>query len=276
MVGSALAYNQGSFSWVVFALALLTAVLLQVLSNLANDLGDHEHGTDNEDRIGPARSVQSGAISPADMKRAMVICGVLAFGSGLALIISAFGFNTTALAFLLVGLAAIVAAVKYTFGKNPYGYAGLGDLSVFLFFGVVGVSGTYYLFTQSFDMITLRPVVIFGLLSAAVLNVNNMRDIENDRASGKRTLVVRLGMKNALRYHSFLVMIPFILVMVPIHELLESPSRWLPMLGLIPIGIHSYRVQSEGGRIPLDPELKRVALGTFFTAILFSLGLILA
>jgi len=276
LVGSAVAYNQGAFSWSIFLLALCTATLLQVLSNLANDLGDHQHGTDNADRVGPQRAVQSGAISPAAMKRAMVICGVLAFASGLALIIFAFGTTLETVVFLLIGLAAIVAAVKYTFGKNPYGYAGLGDLSVFLFFGVVGVLGTFYLFTHSFHFITVRPILIFGLLSVAVLNVNNMRDIDNDRASGKRTLVVRLGLKNALHYHALLIVIPFFLLFSFGTDAFENPWRWLALVGFIPIAIHAYRIQSEDGKIPLDPELKRVALGTFSTALLYSLGLILA
>ncbi|MDX9751254.1 MAG: 1,4-dihydroxy-2-naphthoate octaprenyltransferase, partial [Flavobacteriales bacterium] len=143
IVGSALAllaervnYNGApQFRTAVLVLALLTAVLLQVLSNLANDLGDHQHGTDNAGRVGPQRAVQSGAIAPAQMKRAILICGLLALVSGCALIVVALGFSLTTLAFLLVGLLAIGAAVKYTFGSNPYGYAGLGDVSVFLFFG---------------------------------------------------------------------------------------------------------------------------------------------
>ena len=276
LVGSALAYSQGAFSWPIFLLALGTATLLQILSNLANDLGDHQHGTDNADRVGPQRAVQSGAISTALMKRAMVICGVLAFASGLALITVAFGTTLKTLAFLLIGLAAIVAAVKYTFGKNPYGYAGLGDLSVFAFFGVVGVLGTFYLFTHSLHFITVRPIFIFGFLSVAVLNVNNMRGIENDRASGKRTLVVRLGLKKALHYHALLTWIPFFLLCSFAIDAFESPWRWLALLGFVPIGIHAYRIQREEGQIPLDPELKRVALGTFSTALLYSLGLILA
>ena len=276
LVGSALAHYRGVFSWAIFGMALITAILLQLLSNLANDLGDHEHGTDNDDRIGPVRSVQSGAISPASMKRAMVICGALALLSGLALIFFAFGSSMTTVAFLMIGLSAIGAAVKYTFGKNPYGYAGLGDLSVFLFFGVVGVAGTFYLYSRSFDAITLRPVLIFGLLSVAVLNLNNMRDIENDRACGKRTLVVRLGLKNALQYHFFLVFIPFMLLSHMVWSGIHGPWMWLALIGYILPMIHLFRIQHAAGKIPLDLELKRVALGTFFTAILFSLGLILA
>ncbi|HMC97643.1 MAG TPA: 1,4-dihydroxy-2-naphthoate octaprenyltransferase, partial [Flavobacteriales bacterium] len=193
VVGSALGYFYGAFHPLVMVAALLTAVLLQILSNLANDLGDHEHGTDNDQRVGPERAVQSGAISPAAMKRAMVLCGVLAFASGLWLIFTAFGFTFTTLVFLLIGLAAIGAAVKYTYGKNPYGYAGYGDIAVFVFFGIVGVMGTEYAHTRSFEPMLLLPATTFGLLSAAVLNVNNMRDIKNDARMGKRTLVVRIG-----------------------------------------------------------------------------------
>ncbi|MBK7269203.1 MAG: 1,4-dihydroxy-2-naphthoate octaprenyltransferase [Flavobacteriales bacterium] len=213
LVGSALATNWGwvscfvdLFRPVILVLALLTAILLQILSNLANDLGDHQHGTDNADRVGPQRAVQSGAISSAVMWRAMAICGSLAFVSGCALITVALGLSLTTLAFLFLGLAAIGAAVKYTFGSNPYGYAGFGDVSVFLFFGIVGVCGTFYLHTSHFEPMVLLPAVGFGLLSAGVLNVNNMRDIINDEASGKRTLVVRMGGMRAKRYHAALVL----------------------------------------------------------------------
>ena len=211
LVGSALAllanhsWPTYRFSGAVLALALLTAILLQILSNLANDLGDHQHGTDNKERVGPQRSVQSGAISAAAMKRAMIICGVLAFISGCALITIALGFSIPTLAFLALGLAAIGAAVKYTFGQNPYGYAGLGDVSVFLFFGIVGVCGTFYLHTETSERLVLLPAAAFGMLSAGVLNVNNMRDIVNDAASGKRTLVVRMGSKTAKTYHALLI-----------------------------------------------------------------------
>ncbi len=276
IVGSALAHYQGAFSWTIFLLALLTATLLQVLSNLSNDLGDHQHGTDNADRVGPMRAVQSGAIPPAAMQRAMLISGALAFVSGVSLITVAFGFSVTTMVFLLIGLLAIGAAVKYTFGKNPYGYAGLGDLSVFLFFGVVGVGGTYYLYAHEFSGIVLDPIIIFGFLATGVLNVNNMRDIKNDSASGKRTLAVRLGLKNALHYHAFLIMFPAILLFRFDDFTFTDPWRWLWVIGFIPVMIHAYRVQSKDGKLPLDPELKRLALGTFSTALMYSLGLILA
>lgn len=276
LAGSAMAYRGGLFRWSVFALSILTAVLLQVLSNLANDLGDHEHGTDNADRIGPQRAVQSGAISPKAMKRGMIICGVLALVSGCALITLSLGTTLTTLVFLLVGLLAIAAAVKYTFGRNPYGYAGLGDASVFLFFGLVGVAGTFYLQAHAFYQPVLLPAVAFGLLSAGVLNTNNMRDISNDAASGKRTMVVRLGASAAKNYHVLLIGLAFLLLFIYVRWATHGRWAWLYLVGFVPILIHSVRVQTNTEPARLDPELKRLALGTFLTAILFSLGLILS
>lgn len=283
IVGSALAcmvdgevMGNPGFRRSVLVLALLTAVLLQILSNLANDLGDHQHGTDNNERVGPQRAVQSGAITPAQMKLAMVICGALAFLSGAVLITIALGFTVRTLLFLLLGIAAIAAAVRYTFGRNPYGYAGLGDLSVFLFFGLVGVCGTFYLHTRTFLPHVLVPATAFGLLSAGVLNVNNMRDIDNDAASGKRTLVVRMGSANARVYHSFLVTGGLVLLVLFTLFLQVSPWQWAFLLALPMFAVHLNRVWTAPTPRALDPQLKVLALGTFLTALLFSLGLILA
>lgn len=284
IVGSALAYLANVFVYdgppkfrtSVLLLALLTAVLLQILSNLANDLGDHEHGTDNADRVGPQRAVQSGAITPAQMKRAMVICGLLAFVSGCALITAALGLSVTTLIFLLIGLLAIGAAVKYTFGKNPYGYAGLGDISVFLFFGIVGVCGTFFLHARESNSATLLPAIAFGLLSVGVLNVNNMRDIHNDAASGKRTLVVRMGSRNAKLYQTALVL-GGIGCLIAFTTLAYSHwTQWLFLIVLPGFVIHLSRVWSTTEPRALDPQLKVLAMGTFFTALLFSLGLVIA
>jgi len=283
IVGSALAYivdgevmGSPGFRRSVLFLALLTAVLLQILSNLANDLGDHQHGTDNNERVGPQRAVQSGIITPAQMKRAMLICGTLAFLSGCALIVIALGLSLRTLAFLLIGLLAIGAAVKYTFGKNPYGYAGLGDISVFLFFGIVGVCGTFYLHTTQFAMPVLLPAIGIGLLSTGVLNVNNMRDIMNDEASGKRTLVVRMGPSNARIYHTLLI-IGGMLGLVGFALMADLGwTMWLFLLTSPVFLMHLYRVWSTPEPRALDPQLKVLALTTFFTALLFALGVILA
>ncbi len=282
IVGSGLAipYSRISatitFRVEVLVLALLTATLLQVLSNLANDLGDHLRGTDNVDRVGPQRAVQSGAISPARMKRAMVICGTMAFVSGILLITYALGLRSMTLAFLLLGLTAIGAAVKYTFGRNPYGYAGLGDVSVFLFFGLVGVMGTHYLHARYVEWSHLLPAIAFGLLSTGVLNVNNMRDIQNDAASGKRTLVVRMGSANARIYHTVLVLGGVTCLIAFALMGAQGWVSWLFLLTAPMFLIHMKRVWSTAEPRDLDPQLKVLAMGTFLTALLFSLGLILA
>lgn len=260
----------------VVVLALLTAILLQILSNLANDLGDHQHGTDNAQRVGPQRAVQSGAITPGQMKRAMIICGLLAFISGCALITVALGFTVKTLLFLTVGLLAIGAAVKYTFGKNPYGYAGLGDISVFLFFGIVGVCGTFYLHVRDMAMPVLWPAIGIGLLSTGVLNVNNMRDIVNDAASGKRTLVVRMGSANARIYHTVLV-IGGLMGLVGFVLMADLGwTMWIFLIASPGFIIHLKRVWTTAEPRDLDPQLKVLAMGTFLTALLFALGIILA
>ena len=273
IVGSGLAAFGHGIRPMVMAAALLTAVLLQLLSNLANDLGDHLHGTDNADRIGPQRAVQSGAITPSSMRRAMVICAILALASGLWLIITALGFSLQTLGFLLLGLLAIGAAVKYTFGSNPYGYAGLGDLSVFLFFGIVGVMGTYFLHTRALDWSTLLPAIGFGLLSAGVLNVNNMRDIRNDMASGKITLAVRLGPDGAKSYHAFLVVggLSCLMIFTALH--FRGMPQWGFLITTSLLASHLRLVLRNNDPAGLDPELKRLALGTFATAIAYAVGL---
>jgi 1,4-dihydroxy-2-naphthoate octaprenyltransferase len=260
----------------VLALALLTAILLQVLSNLANDLGDHQHGTDNADRVGPQRTVQSGAISPAQMKRAIIICGLLAFASGIGLIVSSLGIRLQTLAFLLLGMAAIGAALKYTFGKSPYGYSGWGDVSVFLFFGLAGVLGTRFLHAHTVSTLHLLPAIAFGLLSTGVLNVNNMRDIVNDGASGKRTLVVRMGSAKAKIYHSMLVIGGILCLVLFTTANFKGWTSWLFLLVVPGFVVHLKRVWTTKEPRDLDPQLKVLAMGTFFTALLFSLGVILA
>jgi 1,4-dihydroxy-2-naphthoate octaprenyltransferase len=282
IVGSALAFEHSRLvavgpDWrVVTGLALMTAILLQVLSNLANDLGDHLHGTDNADRDGPQRAVQSGAIPPAAMKRAMLTCGALALLSGCALITVALGLTLTTLGFLVLGLLAIGAAVKYTFGSNPYGYTGLGDISVFLFFGILGVCGTFYLHTRFLHLAVLLPAIAFGLLSTGVLNVNNMRDIVNDAASGKRTLVVRMGSAKAKIYHSMLVIGGILCLVLFTTANFTGWTSWLFLLVVPGFIVHLKRVWTTKEPRDLDPQLKVLAMGTFFSALLFSLGLILA
>lgn len=275
LVGSALAYAFGTFRMPVLVLALCTAMLLQVLSNLANDLGDHLNGADGDGRIGPARSVQSGAISPGAMKRAVAIFGVLSFLSGILLITYALGISWTTLLFLFMGLAAIGAAVRYTYGRNPYGYSGMGDPSVFMFFGIVAVVGTFFLHTQRIATPALLPAIGFGLLSTGVLNVNNMRDLRHDEANGKRTLAVVLGMANAKGYHGFLIIGGLGCLVAFTAVNFKGMPQWAFLITTPALAAHLRAVIRNHDPALLDPQLKRLAMGTFLTAVAFSLGLLL-
>ncbi|KGY13423.1 1,4-dihydroxy-2-naphthoate octaprenyltransferase [Vibrio tubiashii] len=201
LTGSVLAYSTHQFSLVVALLAFVTATLLQILSNLANDYGDAVKGTDNANRLGPIRAIQSGSVTQKDMKQAMIINVVLTVVSGLALVMYALESLQSILAFIGLGILAITAAIAYTVGNKPYGYVGLGDISVFIFFGLLGVAGTYFLHTGIVAPLLILPAIGCGLLAVAVLNINNMRDIENDEVCGKRTVAVRLGQKRAKQYH---------------------------------------------------------------------------
>jgi 1,4-dihydroxy-2-naphthoate octaprenyltransferase len=282
LVGSALAHYHGSFNARILTLSLVTAVLLQILSNLANDVGDFEHGTDNNERIGPTRAVQSGMISVIAMKRGMFICGLLAFVSGLALVTSAFGYSLTTVAFIFIGILAIGAAVKYTYGKNAYGYAGLGDLSVFLFFGLIGVVGTFYLHRTAITADAVLFGVSFGLLSTGVLNLNNMRDRENDANMGKRTVPVIIGPAAAKRYQGVLILFPVLLIagwftnrILDFDSVHGQTAWWIPTLIVIPllllILVLLATMKKTGSE--LDPFLKRLALSTFLLAALTSIVL---
>ncbi len=234
IMGSALAAATELFSWPVLILAVLTAVCLQILSNLANDYGDSQHGADHVTRAGPSRAVQSGAISPATMKRAIALFAILSILSGLVLLWFAFGANGIIFfaIFVLLGAAAIGAAITYTAGKNPYGYAGLGDISVLIFFGWVGVMGTYFLQTQQLDWLILLPASSCGLLAVAVLNVNNIRDIDSDRLAGKNSIPVRIGPRKARTYHWILLALAMVTAVTYVILTYASPWNFLFLLTL--------------------------------------------
>lgn len=276
-MGSFLAAAYISFNWWIFIFCALTTIFLQVLSNLANDYGDSVNGADSDSREGPARAVQSGRISLGAMKKAMYLFGALSLISGITLLYLAFGTNLQAfLFFFLLGLLSIAAAVAYTAGKNPYGYAGLGDVSVFVFFGLVGVLGTFYLHTGLFHWVILLPALSCGFFAAAVLNVNNIRDINSDRLAGKKSIPVRIGRKNAFFYHCFLLIggvlaaISFVIFhFIDIWQLLFLLA--FPLLFLNARAV--LQQQTAGG---LDPYLKQMALSTLLFVILFGLGLLLS
>ncbi|GAA4364702.1 1,4-dihydroxy-2-naphthoate polyprenyltransferase [Hymenobacter saemangeumensis] len=277
LTGGFLAAAAGQFNGPVVALAALTTVLLQVLSNLANDYGDSQNGADSVHRQGPQRAVQSGAISPAQMKRAMYLFGALSLLSGLTLLWVALGTERLvwALGFLVLGLAAIWAAVNYTAGDKPYGYAGLGDISVFVFFGLVGVCGSYFLQTLTLPMAVLLPAAALGCFATAVLNVNNIRDISSDVLAGKITIPVRLGGANARRYHWLLLLFGLGCATVYVALNYRSPWQWL-FVGAAPLFLFNARqVWQRQEAMQLDPLLKQMALSTLVFTLLFGIGQVL-
>ncbi|KAA5547399.1 1,4-dihydroxy-2-naphthoate polyprenyltransferase [Adhaeribacter rhizoryzae] len=276
-MGSFLAAAEGKFNLAVVGWCMLTTLLLQILSNLANDYGDTKHGADSIHRQGPQRAVQAGLITPGQMKRAMVIFTLLSLFSGLMLLWTAFGHEGLYLflLFLGLGLAAIWAAINYTAGAKPYGYAGLGDISVFLFFGLVGVGGTYFLQTQSLNYRILLPAASLGFFSTAVLNVNNIRDIESDRLAGKYSLPVRLGPIKARIYHLVLLTAGFLASLF--FVLLTSHNNWqfLFLLALPLLGFNGWQVWRIRQSKALDPYLKQMALTTLVFVVSFGIGLLL-
>ena len=277
LTGAFLAAAAGQFNGPVVALAALTTILLQVLSNLANDYGDSQNGADSVHREGPQRAVQSGAIAPAQMKRGMWICGLLSLASGVTLLWVALGAAGLGLflAFLALGLAAIWAAVNYTAGKNPYGYAGLGDISVFLFFGLVGVCGTYFLQTRTLPLPVLLPAAALGCFATAVLNVNNIRDIKSDVLAGKITIPVRLGPLHARRYHWLLLLLGVGCATVFVALTYHSPWQWLFALATPLFAFNAIQVWQRQDSMQIDPLLKQMALSTLVFTVLFGVGQVL-
>lgn len=278
ILGSFLAYADGNFVLPVFILTMVTTLFLQILSNLANDFGDSMHGTDNKNRLGPERTVQSGKISKPEMKKLIIAFAIVSLLSGSLLIYIGLKNSKSWLIalYFILGIASIASAIKYTIGKNPYGYRGFGDLFVFIFFGLVGVGGTYFLHTQQFHTLLLLPAASVGLLSAGVLNLNNMRDIENDAASGKKTLVVWMGSGPAKLYHSFLIILSMILSVVFIIQTWKSVYQLMFLLSVFPLAFHLAQVYINHVPQKLNNQLKILALTTFFYSITFSLGIFLA
>ena len=275
ILGSFLAGAEHWFSMTVFLLASLTTVLLQILSNCANDYGDYTNGKDTAERIGPRRMVQAGEISPPQMRIALIVLVVLTLCSGIALIyVGAQGIEDKIFWFVM-GIAAIAAAMKYTIGKNPYGYRGWGDLSVFTFFGLTGTIGTYYLHTHHFLPEILLPAASIGFLSTGVLNVNNMRDYHTDKATSKRTFVVMMGQQKAKLYHIGLMF--GAIVTGVIYTVLHFKTGFqLLFLIAIPLFIKNMQAVVRNTQpLELNTELRNLSLSTLLYSICFGLGLIL-
>ncbi|SFR45644.1 1,4-dihydroxy-2-naphthoate prenyltransferase [Robiginitalea myxolifaciens] len=273
LAGTALAYAAGYQDNLLFLLTLATTLAYQITSNFANDYGDGVKGTDNENRIGPQRVLQSGALQPAEMKRGIIIAAVISGLLTLGTLLRAFSAEDSQLwlVFALLGLFAIWASIKYTVGSDAYGYRGLGDLFVFLFFGLLSVLGTYFLYARAIALDVVWVAVAVGCLSAAVLNLNNMRDINSDRTSGKRTLAVLLGFQKARLYHCALITLAFLAMILHVGASNDSIFAYLPLLPFVILAIHLLKVMRTGRPENLDPELKKVALSTFFIGLLLLL-----
>ncbi len=274
-MGGFLAASQDAFRMDVFLLCVFTTVFLQILSNLANDYGDSIHGADHAGRKGPARAVQSGAISPAKMRNALLVFVVLCLASGMGLLWLAFGLNWNALLFFFgLGLLSILAAITYTIGRKPYGYMGLGDISVLIFFGFVGVMGSTYLFTHEFLVVQILPAMSCGFFSIAVLNINNIRDIDSDRQAGKFSIPVRVGRKKAVVYHWFLISSGLFAALL--FTVLNFQSVWQFLFVLtIPLFIKNAMAVKRMPSDSLDPYLRQMAITTLLFVILFGTGLVL-
>ncbi|MEO6687254.1 MAG: 1,4-dihydroxy-2-naphthoate polyprenyltransferase [Dyadobacter sp.] len=277
LMGCFLAASTGQFSWPVALLSVLTTTLLQILSNFANDYGDAVNGKDTELREGPIRAVHSGSIPASTMLRAIIIFAVLSLVSGISLLFIALknAPANTFWVFLGIGIACIIAAITYTAGKRPYGYVGLGDLSVLIFFGWVGVLGSSYLHTHVWNWDLLLPATSCGLFAVGVLNINNIRDIESDRATGKNSIPVRLGREKAIIYHWAILSIGMLCVLIYTVQHFSSYTSLIflfsfPLFIKNGLAISRLKKASE-----LDPYLKQMALSTLLFVILFGIGVII-
>lgn len=271
IMGSALADLDGNFNLAVFILTLLTTVCLQILANLANDFGDTEHGADTSARVGPKRMIQQGLVSKRQMKIAIGTFVGLSSIAGVSLILTSFGTlgDPSVILMAAIGLAAIGSALKYTMGKNPYGYVGFGDGFVFIFFGLVGVGGTYFMYTHYLPVYILLPAAAIGLFSVGVLSINNMRDRKNDAATGKRTLAVLLGQSGSRIYHLLIISIGILLSVI--YTLIWQTSRfWFLSLTVLPFVLgDAIRIFRTSDEAQLDPYLKRLSIMTLLYAVLF-------
>ncbi len=273
-MGGFLSIPSGHFRSVVFILCCLTTILLQVLSNLANDYGDTIHGADHAGRTGPSRAVQSGAISLEQMKKAVLLFAFLSLVSGLGLLWVALNGNLFRIAiWMVIGLASIAAAITYTAGKKPYGYMGLGDLSVLIFFGVIGVLGTTYMISGNWHWQGMAPALASGMLAVGVLNINNIRDIESDRAAGKFSFPVRFGRRAAARYHQFLTWGAVLLCTGYVLSLSSISVFHFLFLAVTPVFHRINQAAASLSAEQLDPWLKKMALAALMFTLLFGAGL---
>jgi 1,4-dihydroxy-2-naphthoate polyprenyltransferase len=276
IMGSFLAASHGIFNWGVFTLTIITTFLLQILSNFANDFGDTQNGADLAGRQGPQRAVQSGAISHAAMLKAIIITAIVSLVSGITLLSKAFPSwqSKEFIYFLGLGFLSIIAAITYTAGKKPYGYAGLGDISVIIFFGLVGVLGTYYLQTKSMNYSILLPALTSGCFATAVLNINNLRDIESDTKAGKKTIPVRFGIKTGVVYHQTLILMGLFCALMYLVKGDFSIYKLLPLLSLPFLFRIATGISPQDSPQKIDTFLKKMALSSLLFSMLFGIAVL--
>ena len=277
ILGSCFAYYNGHFNPLVLVLAILTTISLQVMSNLANDYGDGVKGTDNDERVGPQRAIQSGEITPDEMLDAIKFNIIVVIILSLSLIWASFGTGNFlyVLLFMFLGGLSVYAALNYTMGDSPYGYRALGDVFVFIFFGLLSTIGSYFLYVHTLDHVVVLPAITLGLLSVGVLNLNNMRDIQSDTNAGKITLAVKLGMKRAKTYHFALIIGAIVVSIIFSILYYVEPYNFMYVLALIPLIIHIKKIKVAIQPKDFDGQLKVLALSTFLFSILLGIGYIL-
>ncbi len=277
IIGTCFAFYSGNYNTAIFVLAILTTVALQILSNLANDYGDGVKGTDNNERQGPERAIQSGSITPAQMLEAIKVNILIVIVLSLLLIYMSFGQGNLLYSLLFIVLAglSIYAAINYTMGSKAYGYRGLGDVFVFIFFGLVSVMGSYFLYANKIDHNVVLPSISLGLLSVGVLNLNNMRDIDSDILSNKITLAVKLGKQRSKTYHLALIIGAILVSLVFTILYYTSPLNFLFFVAYIPLIIHAKKISKAKTASDFDSQLKVLALTTFLFSVLLGVGYIL-
>lgn len=277
ILGTCFAYYNGHFSWWIFVFAILTTISLQILSNLANDYGDGVRGTDNDERVGPERAIQSGEITPEEMLDAIKFNIIVVIILTLSLIWISFGSANIlfVLLFIILGGLSVYAALNYTMGDSPYGYKALGDVFVFVFFGLLSTVGSYLLYVHTLDHLVIMPALALGLLSVGVLNLNNMRDINSDKNSGKITLAVKLGLVLAKKYHYVLIFGAMSIAVIFSILYYVEPYNFMYVLAFIPLIIHIKKIKVAVRPDDFDSQLKVLALSTFLFALLLGIGYIL-
>jgi len=268
LVGTALAGSDGDFRPLAFCAALVGSIFIQIGTNLSNDYSDARRGADTEERLGPVRVTAGGLVPP----RKVLVATWLAFG--IAVFAGAYLIALVGWELLAIGAASILAGVLYTGGPRPYGYEGLGELFVFLFFGVVAVTGSYYVQTEELTWLALGLSVPTGLLAAAILVVNNIRDVDTDRRAGKRTLAVRLGRERARRLFTAMVTLPFAIV-VALTVADGRPALLLALLSapLVPPLVRTVSSRTDGPS--LNQALARCGALLALFSLLLSAGLLL-